>query len=324
MKIAWTCVALAGVCSVAGGQIDSNFESPVYAGSPAGTGVAGQDGWYVPAVAGSLDQFVYTYEANALLIMPNPTGGDQFLGGTSGGGTALARAQRDQDFSAGGEWTAAWDMAVTFTGPLPSAPNLGSFSLQPTLTNISWQTLYNWVDVNTCTAWNCAFLPYDAVGVQAAQPGPLPDPAFGNLTPNHWYRISVTWSFADNRIHSTSITDLSTGATVTAQPVDWYLLGGAAPAAPMPTAVRFFSGGNLGNAVAVDNIRLIPPDAGPPCDPDYNQDGNADQEDVAYLVGVIAGGPNPTGRDPDFNQDGNIDQDDYRALVDVIAGGPCP
>jgi hypothetical protein len=62
----------------------------------------------------------------------------------------------------------------------------------------------------------------------------------------------------------------------------------------------------------------------PPCDPDYNQDGNVDQDDVAYLVNVIAGGANPTGRDPDFNRDGNVDQDDYRALVDVIAGGPCP
>ncbi|MCE7974706.1 MAG: hypothetical protein DYG92_10365 [Leptolyngbya sp. PLA1] len=62
----------------------------------------------------------------------------------------------------------------------------------------------------------------------------------------------------------------------------------------------------------------------PICDPDYNQDGNVDQDDVRYLVDVIAGGENPTGRDPDFNLDGNVDQDDFAALVDVIAGGPCP
>jgi hypothetical protein len=62
----------------------------------------------------------------------------------------------------------------------------------------------------------------------------------------------------------------------------------------------------------------------PACDPDYNQDGNADQDDVAYLLNVVAGGDNPTGRDPDFNQDGNIDQDDYAALISVVAGGPCP
>jgi len=62
----------------------------------------------------------------------------------------------------------------------------------------------------------------------------------------------------------------------------------------------------------------------PTCDPDYNQDGNVDQDDVAYLVDVIAGGPNPTGRDPDFNRDGNVDQDDQAALIDRVAGGPCP
>jgi probable HAF family extracellular repeat protein len=67
---------------------------------------------------------------------------------------------------------------------------------------------------------------------------------------------------------------------------------------------------------------LAPPP--PVCDPDYNQDGNADQEDVRTLVGIIAGAPNPSGRDPDFNHDGNADQDDYIALVNVIAGGPCP
>ncbi|MFA6046015.1 MAG: hypothetical protein WC718_13615 [Phycisphaerales bacterium] len=62
----------------------------------------------------------------------------------------------------------------------------------------------------------------------------------------------------------------------------------------------------------------------PPCDPDVNQDGNADQGDVDYLLNVVAGGENPTGIDPDFNQDGNVDQGDVDALVNVIAGGACP
>jgi len=60
------------------------------------------------------------------------------------------------------------------------------------------------------------------------------------------------------------------------------------------------------------------------CDPDLNQDGNVDQDDLAYLIGVVAGGSNPTGIDPDFNRDGNADQDDIDALLNVIAGGPCP
>ena len=60
------------------------------------------------------------------------------------------------------------------------------------------------------------------------------------------------------------------------------------------------------------------------CDPDVNQDGNADQGDIDYLIDVIAGGDNTTGIDPDFNQDGNSDQGDIDALVNVVAGGACP
>jgi hypothetical protein len=72
-----------------------------------------------------------------------------------------------------------------------------------------------------------------------------------------------------------------------------------------------------------DNI-LIERLGGPSCDPDVNQDGNVDQDDVAYLINVVGGGPNPTGIDPDFNHDGNADQDDIAALINVVAGGNCP
>ncbi|MFA6046346.1 MAG: hypothetical protein WC718_15285, partial [Phycisphaerales bacterium] len=60
------------------------------------------------------------------------------------------------------------------------------------------------------------------------------------------------------------------------------------------------------------------------CDPDVNQDGNADQGDVDYLIDVVAGGENSTGIDPDFNHDGNVDQGDVDALINVVAGGGCP
>lgn len=62
----------------------------------------------------------------------------------------------------------------------------------------------------------------------------------------------------------------------------------------------------------------------PGCDPDVNQDGNVDQDDVSYLINVVGGGDNPTGIDPDFNSDGNVDQDDVAALLNVVAGGDCP
>jgi hypothetical protein len=45
---------------------------------------------------------------------------------------------------------------------------------------------------------------------------------------------------------------------------------------------------------------------------------------VNYLINAIGGGANPTGRDLDFNQDGNADQDDVSALITAVAGGGCP
>ncbi|MDX2130764.1 MAG: proprotein convertase P-domain-containing protein [Planctomycetota bacterium] len=65
---------------------------------------------------------------------------------------------------------------------------------------------------------------------------------------------------------------------------------------------------------------------GAPCDPDVNQDGNVDQDDIACLAQAVAGNPGCLGGgvDPDFNQDGNVDQDDISTLEQVVAGSPCP
>lgn len=73
--------------------------------------------------------------------------------------------------------------------------------------------------------------------------------------------------------------------------------------------------------MASSSVFCIAVEAGPTCD--YTQDGVADQEDVAYLIDVVAGGLNPNEVDPDFNQDGVADQADVAALVDAIAGGAC-
>ncbi|MCC6950831.1 MAG: hypothetical protein IT433_05235 [Phycisphaerales bacterium] len=75
-------------------------------------------------------------------------------------------------------------------------------------------------------------------------------------------------------------------------------------------------------------IRVHPPEI-PFCDPDLNWDGNADQDDVAYLFDLITN-PSPIdptnvcGADPDYNRDGTADMDDVRTLIDVIASGECP
>jgi hypothetical protein len=79
-----------------------------------------------------------------------------------------------------------------------------------------------------------------------------------------------------------------------------------------------------GTPAAISGTTRVPTGGAAPCDPDVNQDGNADQDDVAYLINVIGGGPNPTGIDPDFNRDGNADQDDVAALVNTVGGGGCP
>lgn len=62
----------------------------------------------------------------------------------------------------------------------------------------------------------------------------------------------------------------------------------------------------------------------PTCDPDYTQDGNADQSDIACLIDIVAGSPGCSALDPDFNHDGNVDQSDVADLIDVVAGGACP
>ncbi|MDX2131724.1 MAG: LamG-like jellyroll fold domain-containing protein [Planctomycetota bacterium] len=62
----------------------------------------------------------------------------------------------------------------------------------------------------------------------------------------------------------------------------------------------------------------------PPCDPDFNADGNVDQDDIECLAQVVAGDPSCSATDPDFNRDGNVDQDDIDVLAQVVAGSPCP
>jgi hypothetical protein len=94
------------------------------------------------------------------------------------------------------------------------------------------------------------------------------------------------------------------------------------PAAPDRFHVRGTSGSNL--TVGFDIIAGGTPSGGSGCEPDFNQDGNVDQDDIACLSQVVAGDPSCSDQDPDFNGDGNVDQDDIDALAQVVAGSPCP
>lgn len=260
-SLSW--VAALGVlglaCQTASAQYSSDFEA--LTGSPAGVTLNGQDLFYNP-VAGSDSFLVFSYDGNFLGLPANPTGGEQFVGAAGPGGNVFARSQRDLTYGAGtGLWTTAFDIAVTYTGQLPSAQNLGSFSLSPfstTPTNASYIALARWTDPNTAANWNADYLYFDAGNnfVIAS----VPDMGFQNLAINHWYRWSTTFDFDTNLITEVSITDITTGATATHNPVGWYLGGGAAGGLPPVTGFRFFAGAGAvaGNTMAFDNITIVP------------------------------------------------------------------
>ncbi|MDX2131819.1 MAG: hypothetical protein SFY69_07190 [Planctomycetota bacterium] len=71
-------------------------------------------------------------------------------------------------------------------------------------------------------------------------------------------------------------------------------------------------------------VYTVAPPPPPPCNPDFNADGNVDQDDIACIAQVVGGDPTCASADPDFNGDGNVDQSDIAALEQVVAGAPCP
>src|SRR5690349_17209785 len=122
-----TVVAGLALASVAQAQYSTDFEAPLYTGSAAGNLLTGQDGWYLPAVAGSQDGTVHTYAGNAFGFVTNPTGGSQFAV-TRFGNANPSRGQHAFAFNGNTTYTAAYDFcADRFGGSLPASNNLGSF-----------------------------------------------------------------------------------------------------------------------------------------------------------------------------------------------------
>lgn len=79
------------------------------------------------------------------------------------------------------------------------------------------------------------------------------------------------------------------------------------------------------NATATDTLIVTVDPQPASCNPDYNQDGSADNSDVVDLANDVASGTQSfPGSDPDFNADGAVDFSDVIDLVNVIAGGNCP
>jgi hypothetical protein len=266
MKSASVLVGLA-VATAAQAQYSTGFEPTTYTGSAAGTILTGQDGWYLPAVAGSQDATVHTYAGNVYGFVTNPTGGTQFAV-TRFGNANPARGQHPYNFDAADQYTIAFDFcADRFGGSLPASNNIGSFSLQNSATSRFYQTLYTWNDVNTGNAMNANYIFFNAAGVQQANT--LPGPEWTALNLNTWYRQSTTFDFVTNRILSVSIDNLHDAApavVVDVSGLGWYLAGGANPTLPRPTDIRIFGSGagNNVNQVGWDNlsIQIVPAPAG--------------------------------------------------------------
>ncbi len=254
MKTATAATVVAALAASALADIRTGFEGPTYVGSAAGTVATGQDGWTLPA---GIDANIFTYAGNAPGFAINPTGGDQFIGGRSNGGTDFARAQHTNDFTTDNRWLLAYDFAALWDGTPPSAANLSSFSLQDSVAARSFIALNNWTDnADPSLGWKAEYNVFDAAG--AALVNQSPGAAWTNLTPNHWYRQATVIDFSTNAILEVRLTDLTTNTTSVATPSGWFLLGGATPTQPMPTAVRFFHGGNAGNNMGWDNLVVIP------------------------------------------------------------------
>lgn len=301
--------------SAAQAQLVADFEAPAFTGSAAGVAVVGQQGWYTPGVAGTIGQFVYTYAGNALGLSANPAGGAQFMGGRSDGGTALARAQHDFDFSTSTTWTLTFDYACNYDGVTPATPNLSSFSLNhPTLTTGFKQfiALCNFVDVNNPSAgWKIEYNISNSAGTALANQSAGPE--WSNLTFNQWYRISTTVDFSTNQITDVSITDLTSNATFSADP-DWYVTGGASSTLPLPPSIRCFVGGaTAGSIGGFDNVSVTVPG----CAADFNADTVVDFFD--YLDFVAAFSANEPAAD--FNADTVIDFFDYLDFVAAFSAG---
>jgi hypothetical protein len=238
-------------------QYTSDFE--LLTATPDGTILTGQDGYYLPNLPnpGDTDFEAYRYAGNTLGMPQNPNGGTRFIAGVGEAGGTFERAQRNMSYAPGtGIWTAGFDVAAKFTGTLPTAQNLGSFSTQAFPGAQTFIALATWTDINTATNWNADYVRFDAAGAQIQTV--VPDPGFQNLDVLHWYRWETDFDLGTNQITEVRLTDLTTSITATHNPVDWFLFGGSA-GSPTPTGFRFFAGGGVvGNSLAFDNPSITP------------------------------------------------------------------
>ena len=268
-------VACAGLAAAANAQYASGFETADgISASPDGVDLNGQDEFYNPVPDTSITALAHTYMDNALGVPDNPTGGAQFVAGVGPAGGVFVRSQRDVAYGDGtGAWTVCTDILATFGGDLPSVQNIGSLSTQVYTpgTNATYISLARWTDPATAENWNADYVWFNDLGTALTEA--VPDEGFQNLATNHWYRRCETFDLDTNRILSVSVTDLTTNETVTYEPPDRYLDGGAAGGLAPPNGFRFFVGSAtvVGNTLAFDNMSIEAAEV--PCPADCNGDG---------------------------------------------------
>lgn len=240
------------VGSVAAQGYYTDFEG--FLASAAGTPCAGQDGFYVPAIAGSIDGNIHTYAGSTLGVPLNPLGGSNFWAGASQGGTAFARSQRAVTLPSG-RIRVEYDVCCNYIGTAVPTNNIGSFSFQPSTGSIYVNLLAAWPTGVTFppTTWNA-----NVVSRGATPPGTvttvLADPAFQNLALGVWHRWGVTIDMVAGTHVEFSITNGVTGITTVHVPATPLLLPTSGIGAPLPTDFRLFGGGGLGNVFAIDNF----------------------------------------------------------------------
>lgn len=255
----WGGLVILAIGGVSLAQVDTGFEAPGYSGSAAGVDLNGQNSWYNPLPANSISHKVYTYAGNALGVVANPTGGDQFAGGTGPAGTTpFCRSQLDMPYGAG-EWDLSFDVAVLFLGAGAAAQNIGSAAPADAVANRSAIQLSTWTAPATPTTWDADMVWYNAAGGQLIEK--VPNVAFQGLPVNKWYRRSMKVDFDTNKVLEVSLTDIVGGTTATYAPAagsERYLTGGSASTLPLPVAFRLFAGTTTpaGNTMCFDNVKI--------------------------------------------------------------------
>jgi hypothetical protein len=239
--------------TVAAQGYSTDFES--FTASLAGTPCAGQDGFYVAPVAGSIDGNIHLNGANSLGIGVNPLGGANFYAGVSAGGTSFARAQRALTLPTGKIFI-GFDVACNYLGTVTPTQNIGSISFQPSATNAHVNLLARWPTGVTFppTTWNADYVlgPSPTAGTQTL----IPDPAFQGLALGVWHHWTVTVDLVAGVYTEFSITNGVTNVTTTYTPNPPLALPGQGLGAGA-TDFRFFTGGTAaGNVFAIDNFTI--------------------------------------------------------------------